>query len=362
MENTEIQQLETQPTKKRLEYIDALRGFTMTLVVITHVLLFSFHIESEQQYTNIIFGNMRMPLFFFICGFLTYRTNLKWNFTTYKENLAKKLQIQIIPTLILGSLYAFLVMKTGLYEFITTQSKLGYWFTISLLEMFIIYYTTSLIMQSIYKNREIPAKVFNFTLIAIALFVYCCIFLTTHPATKAACDTLSLYYTTKFYIFFTAGIIASKYKECFFSILNKEKFIITALLLYFLFTVLLQTSGNKLTEHIYRNTIAFAGIFFLICFFKKNENAFKKTTTVGKVLQYVGTRTLDIYLLHYFFIPQLPQIGGFIKGTDNIVVEFSAALVVSAVIIGFCLLVSNVLRTSNLLGHFLFGAKIDKNK
>ena len=362
MENTDKQQIETQPTKKRLEYIDALRGFTMTLVVISHVLLFSFNIESEHQYTNIIFGNMRMPLFFFICGFLSYRANLKWNLKTYKENLAKKLQIQIIPTLILGSLYALLVMKTGLLEFITTHSKLGYWFTISLLEMFIIYYTTSLIMQSIYKNKEIPAKVFNSTLIAVAFFVYCCIFLTNHPMTMGVCNTLSLYYTTKFYIFFTAGIIASKYKECFFNMLNKEKFIIAALLIFALCTVLIQTSGNKLTEHIYRNTIAFAGIFFLICFFRKNENVFKKTTTVGKVLQYIGTRTLDIYLLHYFFIPHLPQVGNFIKGADNFVVEFTIALIVSALIIGFCLLVSNVLRTSSLLGHFLFGAKIDKNK
>ena len=115
MENTDKQQIEAQPTKKRLEYIDALRGFTMTLVIITHVLLFSFNIESEHQYTNIIFGNMRMPLFFFICGFLSYRANLKWNLKTYKENISKKLQIQIIPTLILGSLYALLVMKTGLY-------------------------------------------------------------------------------------------------------------------------------------------------------------------------------------------------------------------------------------------------------
>ena len=36
MENIDKQQIETQPTKKRLEYIDALRGFTMTLVVISH--------------------------------------------------------------------------------------------------------------------------------------------------------------------------------------------------------------------------------------------------------------------------------------------------------------------------------------
>lgn len=50
-------------TKKqnRIEYIDAMRGFTMILVVFSHVCTLTFVTESV---TNNIFILFRMPLFF----------------------------------------------------------------------------------------------------------------------------------------------------------------------------------------------------------------------------------------------------------------------------------------------------------
>ena len=51
---------------KRLSWLDALRGFTMILVVAYHVAQFSFH-ETEKTSAALPFlVLMRMPLFFFI--------------------------------------------------------------------------------------------------------------------------------------------------------------------------------------------------------------------------------------------------------------------------------------------------------
>ena len=61
---------------KRLEYIDALRGFTMILVVFAHIINYGYHITDAKAETMDTFNNLfirfRMPLFFFISGFVLY--------------------------------------------------------------------------------------------------------------------------------------------------------------------------------------------------------------------------------------------------------------------------------------------------
>ena len=59
--------------KQRIEYLDAIRGFTMLLVVYGHVKLFSFHFLGGSF--NTFFVMISMPLFFFVSGFLLEKPN-----------------------------------------------------------------------------------------------------------------------------------------------------------------------------------------------------------------------------------------------------------------------------------------------
>ena len=52
-----------------------------------------------------------------------------------------------------------------------------------------------------------------------------------------------------------------------------------------------------------------------VAFFRYYENWFTRERVVGRSLQYVGVRTLDVYLLHYFFLPHLPAVGAWFKAT-----------------------------------------------
>lgn len=54
----------------RIEYIDALRGFTMILVVFSHIIEFCYNWSSEVFSYNDIFILFRISLFFFISGFI----------------------------------------------------------------------------------------------------------------------------------------------------------------------------------------------------------------------------------------------------------------------------------------------------
>ena len=62
--------------RKRIEYIDAMRGFTMVLVVLTHVSSFGLGMYGSDTFSySKIFAEFRMPLFFFVSGFVLYKSN-----------------------------------------------------------------------------------------------------------------------------------------------------------------------------------------------------------------------------------------------------------------------------------------------
>lgn len=53
--------------KPRMEYLDALRGFAILLVVMTH--LYTFVWVGNDNELDKILAHVRMPLFFFISGY-----------------------------------------------------------------------------------------------------------------------------------------------------------------------------------------------------------------------------------------------------------------------------------------------------
>ena len=79
---------------------------------------------------------------------------------------------------------------------------------------------------------------------------------------------------------------------------------------------------------------------------------------LSKPLQYVGTRTLDIYLLHYFFLPRfLIPYADQLRAYDSQFIEFLVILAIALVVLAITLLASYLIRLSPFLGHYLFGVK-----
>ena len=86
--------------KERMEWLDAMRGFTMILVVAYHVAQMGFLQPVKQSSSMSFLMLFRMPLFFFVSGFLAYKASLTWKFETFLSLLGKKIRIQIIPTVV----------------------------------------------------------------------------------------------------------------------------------------------------------------------------------------------------------------------------------------------------------------------
>jgi len=67
-------------------------------------------------------------------------------------------------------------------------------------------------------------------------------------------------------------------------------------------------------------------------------------------------RTLDIYLLHFILMPQIPAVGQWLDAHQpNFIIDITLAVGTALLVIAFCLLVSNILRINPILKEYLFG-------
>ena len=102
-----------------------------------------------------------------------------------------------------------------------------------------------------------------------------------------------------------------------------------------------------------------SGMWMVFTFFRLAFSWLKKCH-IAKPLQYVGTRTLDIYLLHFFILPRFLMVyTGQIKAFESQFVEFLVILAVSLIVLILCLLASYLIRLNPFLGHYLFGVKYE---
>ena len=358
----------TQP--KRIEYIDALRGFTMILVVLYHVEIYGF--QNDPTILCRILMTFRMPLFFFISGYIAYKANKIWNAGTYITDSLKKIKVQLIPTLIFGLFYAYLIDGSNFVTFFTEPLKLGYWFTLTLLSMFIIYYTSSfLYTKAVCRNDQttINDKRFGFATLLVAIVGAVIIseklFLRVFPDLALTYNILSLNQLSSYLPFFAFGVIASMYKQQFNQITDNKYAITLILFLFITITtiriLLLQQPEDIVAKYdlyikLSMGVNGLLGIPVVYKFFQKHQESFTQDKWAGKMLQYIGRRTLDIYLLHYFLLPDLQFMSQYM-GSSSTVVSLFTCLAISLMIIAMCLVISNTLRLSPILAHYLFGAK-----
>lgn len=352
----------------RIQYIDAMRGFTMILVVFAHVETFGFFNFGHETLVGRLFQSFRMPLFFFISGFIAYKKDRIWSRETCLQLAKKKTLIQVIPALFFGLIYTYCYLHSDFSAFISDASKMGYWFTFVLLEMFLIYYTLSGVSFAI--SKKIRWQESTIALILLVLSAGACYLLKLPLKLIPLLDTIgnytSLHYTFEYFVYFVFGVLFRQYSIVFVKLIDNQYFTAIVILLFatiFFFSSDLfinHNDGNiiiKVITTILETTLGFLGIFIVFTFFRKYSASFESSTKLGRGLQYIGRRTLDIYLLHYFFIARFSKIGAYLIMSNNVVVELSLGFILSIIIIGMCLCISNVIRISPFLGKYLFGAR-----
>ena len=332
--------------KQRIAYIDAMRGFTMILVVYSHICHFCLG-DSLLGY-NATFFLFRLPCFFFISGWLFEPVCCH----PFRQMVRKKFMVQIVPTFI------FLLLLAPPPEFFHQLGALkgGYWFTFVLFEFFILY------MAIVRLKRK-----WNFGLaLVIALASFC--YARYYNGIQSSAVGIQIWVVNmlgflsvvlwRFFLFFYIGAWVRRHFDAFIHWTNKPAVII--MIIAFFFIIASTPHLDNMWFELFRFYVGgISGMWMVFTCFRLLASWLQHLHLSGP-LQYVGTRTLDIYLLHYFFLPRfLMTYTDQLKALDSQLVEFLVIMGVSIIVLGLSLLASYVIRLSPFLGHYLFGVKYD---
>ena len=330
-------------SNQRIGYIDAMRGFTMILVVYSHVCHFC--LGDRWMGWNDVFFLFRLPCFFFISGWL-----FESHRGTVPSVIKHKFMVQIVPTVI----FLLLLAPPPLFFSKLGATKGGYWFTFALFEFFLI-----CIFSERYLKKYHGALA---VLISMAAFCYDAYYNRYFQHFGVLTDILGAlsFITWRYYLFFNIGTWVKRHFDEFIRLTSKPS-VIMAVVVGFTLIAWHPHSGNTIIAYLIFAVGGVLGLTMVFTFFRSFSGWFSKENCLGHSLQYIGTRTLDIYLLHYFFLPRFllayaPQLHAF----DSGVLEFAVAILLSIAVVGVCLLVSYVIRLNPFLGHYLFGVKYER--
>lgn len=331
----------------RIEFIDAMRGFTMILVVLHHVATFCWKITDQVPSVHEYLVQFRMPLFFFISGFVLYKAGVTWDLQQVIRFFKKKIPVQLLSPLVFFMLFIY-VTDRSVVDAIGNHVKYGYWFTFVLLEYYIFYAVVRFFI------RKRWAEV---VLVVLGLVLYTGI-QNTVPVSPYILGVLSTI-QWKFFIFFVFGTLVKEYYPRVENYLDSKWLLAVVVAFYFL------VNAFRDLIHIHPLAISFSlsvtGLIIVFAFFRKKQSLFTRDKVLGRSLQYIGRRTLDIYLIHFFLLPK--NLSVFTPFIDHPmpVIEAAASLLVALLIIGVCLIISNIIRLSPVLAHWMFGAKYPKS-
>ena len=337
--------------KQRIGYIDAMRGFTMILVVFAHVCHFCLG-DSKMGY-NAFFILFRLPCFFMLSGWLFEPASRNSILTVARH----KAMVQLLPTFI------FLLLLAPPPEFFHQLGAMkgGYWFTFVLFEFFILY----MVIVRIGK----PWTPILAIAITIASFFYARYYDSIKSSSEGwqlmLIDVLGFLSVTtwRLFLFFYIGAWMRRHFDAFIRWTNKP---VVILLICAVFFFIASTSHkDNLWFEMFRYYVGgITGMIMIFILFRLlyTSPIIHLPSSIfhypSSILKYVGTRTLDIYLLHYFFLPRFlmayaPQLQAY----DSRLIEFVVIMVISLIILVLCLITSYIIRLSPFLGHYLFGAK-----
>lgn len=177
-------------------------------------------------------------------------------------------------------------------------------------------------------------------------------------------NILSWYYLTEYFQFFTMGVLARKYYGIFVKYLesNIKRTIIIICYVICLFAVYgfnrsLQNYNSAIYNILSMVFVRYAGLFTIFVLFFSNQSYFASDDRTSRWLRFVGTRTLDIYMLHVFFLPNLTFLNSLLSENGMLLMQLTVGIIFAVLDIAVCLFISSIIRSSSTLSQWLFGER-----
>lgn len=327
----------------------------MILVVFGHVLLMM-GFPTDSTVLGSILLTFRMPLFFFVSGFFAYKSLEKWTMQFCQSILKRKIQAQVICTIFFYSLFQLCHDKNPLL--LLHEGFSWFWFTIVLFQMFVIYMCLAL-TEHLTGKRYIVTP----TLICLSISFFV-IFVRSNGIDFQVWTVLQWYYLVEYFQFFAFGVLCRKYYHLLNKCLYSDAFRTVVILIYIIslmavygFNRHLNDFSSGLYNIMSMILVRYSGLLTVFIMFFSNDKYFSGENRPCRWLRFVGRRTLDIYMLHVFVLPNLLFLHRYLIGKGMLLNQLTIGLIYAILNISLCLFISNLLRSSDFLSRWLFGEK-----
>ena len=300
--------------KARIEWIDALRGFAILLVVMGHIYDKGFRIEGTSF--NNFYNGFHMPLFFFISGCFFKSCDIKnFCFKKLRRLWQPILMLEIVPVIMMGN---FDNLHVG-------------WFPPTLITVTILFYLVFNVSVKVKPDNPIVLGLFCLAIWGFLDFMYI-----------RGINFPFFLNALKMFPFFTLGYLWMKYPVIHKLIFNK--YVLGGSLMgYALF----------MYNFAWNHTISIVAIFAIIILI----NYFKdiKNRHLLKYFSLLGTCSFEIYYFHMLFVPDMHNLAFYILDNYAFVFALIITLCLAVVITQLVLFIIKMLKQSCWLHSLLFG-------
>lgn len=319
---------------RRLYFMDVLRGVAIILVIYNH--FFTYYLHTDSVFNNLCLF-WRMPLFFFISGFFSYTVNCGAD--KIKKKVENRLYRQLYPTLIVCAIYLVcmillqleLNVKEVVFHTIYDPAKRGYWFTFSLVQVFLAF----MIVLYLFNRYKLSRR-------AQGIIIFCLTVASSIPAVtgfssfdevpfmRRFISVMSMEKTIGLLPFFLFGVLCRIYEKEFLQLMGKPVCFILAISFFGICSFFPSDIAYYL--HRWFSLIAVISLFTIF------REFFSTKSMAGRYLIRIGKQTLPIYLFHFFILLLLSTfaadlIDPFIRLINNPVVEIAIVGLLSVMVL-----------------------------
>ena len=303
----------------RLVHLDVLKGIAIIFVIIHHGI--------DTPIIPEVIDSYHMPLFIFVSGILSAR-EFSFSWDKAKKYWKKKTLQLLLPlvTILPLSIYitgaANMSFPARLTAAFAGGYKGGYWFVFTLFILLIIQYLMRFIAAQGHKYG-LRWKYLELMIMALPIPVLLGM---RYFIPVDIIELLSFYHLSWLYPYLVLGFAVGKYQQLERCLLN-EKLAAALIIVYILGFDIIVNKANIMS------LAMFPWCLFILVFTYSSVYHFSRSSSensnrrIISVLSVLGQNSLGIYLLHKFFLPNLPRLNApvLIEG-DSSVVQYLLSL------------------------------------
>jgi fucose 4-O-acetylase-like acetyltransferase len=329
-------------SNERVKYIDFIKGIAIILVVMGHVELY---ILSRHDIFITIISAIHVPTFIFLSGYLSYKNKAAIQTQDIFLALWNKFKRLLIPFFLISILYA-ITFRLNYFLLFENSYKYGYWFTFTLFSLYAIY-----IISSVLSNKQ--STIWKDIILYICIYLILSSLFYSHFISDKVLGILSLQQIVFYFPTFIFGVLMKKY-SFYFEYLTQHIVILIVSLLTFISCIIMCEifKIDNLPILIISNI---SGVYLLIHTFKKLESSHFVNHLF---INFLGSKSLEIYLIHFFFLIPLKEIWNqYLLHENSQLFLILYIIVFSAIVLSITILVINIITKSSILNKILFGNK-----